>query len=69
MHLKILYISDIAQLFVQWIPTAAPMKELVDSHSRSDAEIAKKWIPTAAPMPDLVDSHSSSDDRFGGFPQ
>jgi len=45
------------------------MTDLVDSHSRSDAEIAKKWIPTAAPMPDLVDSHSSSDDRFGGFPQ
>ena len=52
-----------------WIPTAAPMKELVDSHSRSDAEIAKKWIPTAGRMKELMDSHSSSDDRIGGFPQ
>ena len=45
------------------------MKELVDSHSRSDAEIDKKWIPTAGRMKELVDSHSSSDDRIGGFPQ
>ena len=69
-HLKILYIFDIAQLFFFiWIPTAALMKELVDSHSRSDAEITKKWIPTAGRMKELMDSHSSSDDRIGGFPQ
>ena len=52
-----------------WIPTVAPMIELLDSHSRSDAEIAKKWIPTAGRMKELMDSHSSSDDRIGGFPQ
>ena len=45
------------------------MKELVDSHSRSDAEIAKKGIPTAGRMKELLDSYSSSDDRIGGFPQ
>ena len=46
------------------------MKELVDSHSRSDAEIAKKWIPTAAPMTELVDSHSRLNAKgvlFGQF--
>jgi len=41
----------------KWIPTVGRMKELMDSHSRSDAEIAK------------VDSHSRSDEGIDGFPQ
>ena len=45
------------------------MKELVDSPSRSDAEIGNKWIPPLGRMTELVDSPSSSDDRIGGFPQ
>ena len=58
------------------------MKELMDSHSRSDAEIEKKWIPTVGRMKELmdshsrsdaeiakVDSHSRSDEGIDGFPQ
>ena len=40
------------------IPTAALMTELVDSHSRSYAKLAKKWITTAALMTELLDSHN-----------
>ena len=45
------------------------MTELMDSLSRSDAEIVNKWIPSVGRKTELVDSLSSSDDRIGGFPQ
>ena len=54
---------------LEWIPTIGRMKELMDSPSRLDAEIANKWIPPAGRMTELMDSPSSSDDRIGGFPQ
>ena len=42
---------------------------MVDSLSRSDAEIVKKWIPSVGRRTELMDSLSSSNDRIGGFPQ
>ena len=52
-----------------WIPPLGPVTELMDSPSRSDAEIVEKWIPPLGRMTELMDSPSCSDDRIGGFPQ
>ena len=42
---------------------------MVDSLSRSDAEIVNKSIPSVGRITELMGSLSSSDDRIGGFPQ